>query len=343
MSENYMVQLKRSLNSRKKRQIRLCIILFVIAVLLAVAELILGNTIYSISTVWSVLLGNEVKGATFAIWQVRLPRLLSGILAGIAFGISGNTFQTMLRNPLASPDMIGISSGASVAAVFCILVLGIGKSSASFVAVLSGIVVALIIYGLSSVNGFSNGKLILIGIGTQAMMRAVISYILLKAAQYDVPTALRWLSGSLNGVQLKQIPLLAVFVLPLSIIIILYGKQLRMLELGDSTALVLGVRTYRTRAILIICSVIMAAFATSVTGPISCVTFLAGPIASHLVKERGLATLPSALIGIILILSSDLVGQYMLGTRFPVGVITGILGAPYLLYLLLCMNRKGKV
>jgi iron complex transport system permease protein len=338
-----MIQLKRTLLNRRRRWVIVCTVLSVLAIGLSVTMLLAGNSFYSPKTVISVLSGVQVQGATFAIWQVRLPRLLAGVLVGFALGISGNAFQTMLRNPLASPDMIGISSGSSVAAVFCILVLGAGGVTASFASVFSGLLVAVMIYVLSSIRGFSGGKLILIGIGIQAMMKSVVSYLLLKAAANDVPSALRWLSGSLNGVQLKHIPLLAITIIPFGILVVLFGRQLKMLELGDSTATALGVRINLIRAVLVISVVIMIAFATAVTGPISCVTFLAGPIAARLIGERGAAMVPAGFIGIILVLASDLIGQYLLGTRFPVGIVTGILGAPYLLFLLINMNKKGSM
>lgn len=171
-------------------------------------------------------------------------------------------------------------------------------------------------------------------------MKAVTSYLLLKAASYDVPAALRWLSGSLSGVQMENIgPLLVV--IPLAVVSLVLGRRLKMLELGDSAATMLGVRVNATRIALIVCTVMMVAFGTAVTGPIACVTFLAGPIAVRMLGESSSASVPAGLVGIVLILAADLVGQNLLGTRFPVGVITGILGTPYLLYLLVHMNKKG--
>lgn len=161
---------------RKKRMISVNIILFALTLGLCVAMLLYGKTNYSLSTVIRVLSGEEIQGATFTIGTLRLPRMLCGLLAGLAFGIAGNTFQTMLRNPLASPDIIGISSGASVAAVFCILVLHMSGSSVSIAAVISGILVSTLIYMFSKGTGFSGGRLILIGIGMQAMLNALISF-----------------------------------------------------------------------------------------------------------------------------------------------------------------------
>lgn len=340
--ERDVTALMNSLAQGRRRWITLCVILLAIVSGLAVAVLTLGNTFYTPDVVWRVLMGAEVEGATYAVWSVRLPRLLTGVLVGFAFGVAGNTFQTMLRNPLASPDIIGITSGASTAAVFCLLMLDMGASQASVYAMLAGLLVAALIYGLASIGGFSGGKLILVGLGVQALTKALVSYMLLQAAEYDVPAALRWLSGSLNGVQLEDdMALLAI--IPLALVVIGLSRQLRALELGDATAVMLGTRPNFVRAALIVCTVAMIALGTSVTGPIACVTFLSGPIATRLVGQSSSATIPAGLVGVILVLAADVIGQNFLGTRFPVGVVTGILGTPYLLYLLVRMNKKGSM
>lgn len=326
---------------RKLRFLFVSICLAVVTLILAGIILYLGNTRYPLSVILRVLAGEEIKGATFAIMTLRLPRMLAGLLAGMAFGMAGCTFQTMLRNPLASPDIIGITSGSSVAAVFCILVLQVSGSVVSFAAIISGLLVSTLIYTLSRGGSFSGGRLILIGIGLQAMLNAVISYLLLRANQYDVPAALRWLNGSLNGIQMKSIPALLFAVLLFGGLLILLGRKLKILELGEHSAITLGLRTDQTRILLVLCAVFLIAVATAVTGPISFVAFLAGPIAGWL-AGKGIATiLPAGLTGAVLVLLADIIGQYAFDTNFPVGIITGILGAPYLLYLLIRMNRTG--
>jgi len=304
--------------------------------------LIYGKTSYSLSTIMKVLRGEQIQGATFAIATIRLPRMLCGLLAGIAFGIAGSTFQTMLRNPLASPDIIGISSGSSAAAVFCILVLRISGIGVSIAAVVSGLIVSAVIYLLSKGSGFSGGRLILIGIGIQAMINSVISFLLSRASQHDVPAALRWMSGSLNGTQIEDAVPLSIVVVIFGLIIISLTRQLKILELGDEYAVTLGVNVNTVRISLILCSVLLIAFATSVTGPIAFVAFLSGPIASRVTGSGASNTVSSGLVGAILVLGADIIGQLAFGTRFPAGVVTGILGAPYMLILLLIMNRRGK-
>ena len=303
--------------------------------------LCLETQIYPVQDVISVLLGKEVQGASFAIGTIRYPRMIAGIFAGFAFGVSGYVFQTMLRNPLANPNVIGITAGSSSAAVFCIIVLHASNTVVSIASVIGGLATVFVIFLLSKGSSFSIGRLILVGIGIQAMLNAVISYLLLIGQQNDIPTAMRWLSGSLNGAKMETLYPLIITVLIFAPVIIAFGKRLDLLELGEQAATSLGIHTDKTRLVLIISSVLIIALATATTGPIAFVAFLSGPIAKRLVGVGFSSVIPAGLVGIILVLASDLIGQFAFVARYPVGVITGILGAPYLIYLLFRMNRKG--
>lgn len=326
---------------RGRKQNVKCLILGGIAFLLMLCMMMFGNTFYTPDVIWRVFLGEKVAGASFAIMTLRLPRMLAALLSGAAFGMAGNTFQTMLKNPLASPDIIGVSSGSSVAAVYCILILHMSGTRVSILSVISGLFVALLIYFLSKGSSFAGGRLILIGIGVQAMLSAVISYLLLKANEYDVPSAMRWLSGSINGVQMKKIPVLTVVVLVCGFLLFFMSKDLKILELGEMSAITLGLKTNTSRILMILAAVCLIAFATAVTGPIAFVAFLSGPIAKKIIGYGTSSVLASAFVGMILVSASDLIGQYAFATKYPVGVITGILGAPYFVFLLIQMNKKG--
>jgi len=328
-------------SKRRRRFIIVTSILATIAFALCCAMLMLGNTIYPAQDVIRALLGEEVKGASFAVGTIRYPRMIAGVFAGFAFGISGYVFQTMLRNPLANPNVIGITAGSSSAAVFCIIVLQASNTVVSIASVIGGLATVLVIFLLSKGSSFSIGRLILVGIGIQAMLDAVISYLLLIGQQHDIPTAMRWLSGSLNGAKMETLLPLIITVLLFAPVIIALGRRLDLLELGEQAATSLGINTDRTRLVLIISSVLIIALATATTGPIAFVAFLSGPIAKRLVGVGFSNVIPAGLVGIILVLASDLIGQFAFVARYPVGVITGILGAPYLIYLLIRMNRKG--
>ncbi|ASN06349.1 FecCD family ABC transporter permease [Virgibacillus necropolis] len=326
---------------RHRRWILVTSLLATLSIILCSAMLLMGNTIYSVEDVIRVLLGEQVEGVSFAVNTIRLPRMLAGLFAGFAFGLAGNTFQTMLRNPLASPDIIGITSGSSVAAVFCIIVLHTSNAVISIASVIAGLATVTLIYILSRGSSFSVGRIILIGIGIQAMLNAVVSYLLLVGAQQDLPAAIRWLSGSLNGSQMHELPPLVITVLIFAPIVIVLRKHLGILELGEHSATSLGINTGKTRIALILSSVCMIALATATTGPIAFVAFLSGPIAKRLVGVGLSSVIPAGLVGVNLVLMSDLIGQFAFEVRYPVGIVTGILGAPYLIYLLIRMNRKG--
>lgn len=342
MMTQTMNMIRNGYKKRRGKQRRVAIILIVLLLLLGIFMLVYGDKSYALSTVLKVLLGEEIRGATFAILKVRLPRVVIGILAGIAFGMAGNTFQTMLHNPLASPDIMGVTSGASVAAVFGLLILKLSGNIVSVFAVLSGVFVAACILYLSNGKGYSSGRMILIGIGMQAMLNAIISYLLVKASEYDVATALRWLSGSLNGVRMESAPHLGIVVVIFGGGILLLSKHLKILQLGEELSITLGVRTNVIRLLLMFCSVVLIAFATAVTGPIASVAFLAGPISKRISRTGDNTAISAGLMGALLVLAADLFGQHVLPTRYPVGIITGIIGAPYLLILLFNMKKEGK-
>ena len=326
---------------RQRRYILTTGILLLLTLSLAAVMMLYGNTIYSPETVLRVLSGTDAGGAAFTIRTLRFPRMLTAILCGMAFGLSGNTFQQLLGNPLASPNIIGVTSGASVAAVFGILILKLDYGIVAVMAVFSGLLVSALIYFLSHKNGFSNTRLILTGIGMQAFLNSIISWMLLKASEYDVASALRWLSGSLNGVKMDTVPALAAVVFTAGLGILLLSRHLLILQLGEAHAVTLGIPVSITRLLLILLALVLTAFAASVTGPIASVAFLSGPIAARISGRGRSNMLAASLTGSILILISDLVGQFTLPSRYPVGVITGILGAPYLLFLLLRINHKG--
>ncbi|WP_407943819.1 FecCD family ABC transporter permease [Marisediminicola senii] len=330
--------------ARSRRQGRRRVVIAILSALIVVVfavSLMVGQTFYSPAEVVGVILGQDVAGATFTVGRLRLPRAVLAIVAGLSFGLAGVTFQTMLRNPLASPDIIGISAGASAAAAFAIVTLSLGGAAVSLFAIVSGLGVALIVYGLAYKGGAAGTRLILIGIGIAAMLESIINYILSGAGQWDLQEALRWLTGSLNGTTWAQVVPALVALAILGPLLLGRSRDLSALQLGDDTASALGVRVERTRFLVMVAAVGLIAFATAASGPIAFVAFLSGPIAARILGANGSPLIPSALVGALLVLVADLAGQYAFGTRFPVGVVTGVLGAPYLIFLIVRTNRAG--
>ena len=331
-------------HGRRRRARRRTVVVVVLAVLVVAAfaaALMVGRTFYPPGDVLAVIRGEQVPGASFTVGRLRLPRAVLGLVAGLCFGLSGVTFQTMLRNPLASPDVIGISAGAGAAATFAIVVLSWSGTAVSVFAIAAGLGVALLVYLLSFKSGVAGTRLILIGIGIAAMLESVTSYVLDQAPQWDLQEAMRWLTGSLNGATWTETVPVVVALAVLAPLLLSQGRSLGMMRLGDDTAAALGVRVELTRILAILAAVGLIAFATAAAGPIAFVAFLSGPIAARIVGPHGSLLVPAALVGALLVLVADLCGQYLLGTRYPVGVVTGVLGAPYLVYLIVRTHRAG--
>ena len=297
-----------------------------------------------VRSLFSRFTGAVDKGIDFIVLNVRLPRATLAILTGIAFALSGIIFQTLLRNPLASPDIIGISHGASASAVFCIIVLGLSGMAVSLGALLGAIATALVIYGLSWRGGVTAYRVVLIGIGMAAIMGAIMSYLFTRARLFEVQQALGWLVGSLNASNSGDITFLACALLVLLPVTVALVRVLDAMQLGDDTATALGARVEAVRLALMLIGVAYAAFATAAVGPVTFVAFVAGPIARNLLGGAGKGFVQAALVGALVMLGSDLVAQHALPmVQLPVGVVTGIFGAIFLLWLLIASNRAGRV
>lgn len=312
-----------------------------VAVLFA-CSILLGSYTVTIPDFFRILGGADIPGATFIVLGNKLPRAVIGVLIGVAFGMAGSIFQTMLRNPLASPDIIGISYGASASAVTAIVLFGASGAMLSGFAVAGALAVALAVYLLSRRGGAAGYRLILVGIGFGAVLQAVIGFLLTRMDINTASDALVWLNGSLNSSNWNRAAVLALALLVLLPVTAVLSRNLRALELGDDAAAALGIRVERSRLALIVAGVALAAVATAAAGPVAFVAFLAGPIARRLLAGRNSLTV-AALVGAVIVLAADFAAATMIpGVPLPVGVVTGVLGAPFLLWLLVTSNRSGQ-
>ena len=292
----------------------------------------------------SPMTGAAQPGIDFVVLGVRLPRVVMALLAGGAFGLSGIIFQTVLRNPLASPDLLGISTGASAGAVVCIVVLGWSGAPVSAGALGGALVTAVAIYLLAWRDGVSPYRIVLIGIGIAAILTAVISYLFTQARLTTVQQALTWLTGSLNSITVEQIAPLAAAMVVLVPGAFLLTRALGVLQLGDDTARALGGRVEASRLALLLTAVALAAFAAGAVGPLAFVAFVSGPIARRLLGPAGLGFGAAALVGANVTVGADIIAQHFLGNnQLPVGVVTGAFGAVFLVWLLVASNRAGRV
>ena len=305
------------------------------------ASMIVGDFPITLRELFWSLTGRGTRATDFIVHELRLPRVATGMLVGICFGLAGSIFQSMLRNPLASPDIIGITSGASAAAVVALLMLEMTGFAVSLFAFAGALVTATAIYLLAWRQGIAGYRLVLVGIGVAAILTSMIDYLMTRAEVFDAQVALLWLTGSLSGAsQTKMVPLL-VLLLVVAPVTLWAAGSLAGLQLGDDAARSMGIRVERSRLLLILFGVALAAIATAAAGPIAFVAFVSGPIARRLTRGTGTSLVPAALVGSLVVSAADFVGQHLLPIELPVGVLTAAVGAPYLLYLLVVSNRIG--
>lgn len=300
------------------------------------ARALLGDFTFTVPDAVRIVLGEEIPGASFILMETKLPRAVLAVLVGLALGVSGAIFQGALRNPLASPDIIGVAMGASAAATFAIIQLGQEGHAVAVWAAGGALAMAAVV----RLAGGSGSRLILVGVGATVALQAFVQYLFTRADEYDAHIALRWLTGSVGEATWSQIRLVAVGLLVLLPLTALLVNNLGVAELGPDLATGLGVGPRRSELLLLV-AVLLVALAVAVAGPISFVAFLSGPIARAL--NGGRRTLVGAgLTGALIVVAAEYPADYLFpDVNYPVGVVTGALGAPFLLWLL-ATGRAGR-
>jgi iron complex transport system permease protein len=331
--------------TRRRRAARALVVTCALAAAVAalfVLTMMVGS--YRLSAgevIGSVLNLTDDPSVDFIVRGLRLPTATSALAVGLALGASGTIFQQLLRNPLASPDFVGVTSGAGLAAVTGIVVLHLGGLVISALALGGAIVAATLMYLLAWRDGVSGYRFILIGIGVAVFFDGLVGYVLTRGQLSQARQAMHWLTGSVGQASTSELRLLLGALVVLLPVAVLLQRQLRALELGDDTARALGSRTELSRAGLLAAAVALVALAVSVAGPIVFVALVAGPVANRLLGPATGGIVPAALVGAALLLTADLVAVHVLPTPLPTGVVTGAVGAPYLLWLLATTNRQG--
>ncbi|MFN6570076.1 iron ABC transporter permease [Dendronalium sp. ChiSLP03b] len=326
---------------------RVPLMLLCLAVVIVVAMVMnLGRGEYPISpfdivkTVLGIDTGNPDHA--FVISNLRLPRTLVAFMVGVALAISGTIFQGLTRNPLADPGIIGINTGASLAAVLVIILFPSAPIYTLPVSAFAGaLLMAVLIYSLAWNNGSSPILFILMGVGLSAIASALTSLMITFGEISDVSNALVWLAGSVYGRTWEQVfsflPWLLIFV-PMALI---QARHLNALNLGDDVAKGLGTRVEWERGLLVLVGVALAGAGVATAGMIGFVGLIAPHLGRQLVgtNHQGLI-LTSALLGGVIVVSADLLGRTLFAPiELPCGVVTATIGAPYFLFLLI-RNRK---
>jgi iron complex transport system permease protein len=322
----------------------------VLAALLITAAASLGRGDYPISIpdVLGVLVGAGDDTQRLIVLDLRAPRIVVAVLVGLALGISGALIQTFARNPLASPDVLGVTGGAAIGAVAVIALGGtttvggvLGGLGLPAAALAGGLLMSLLIFGLAWHRGIDGYRLVLIGVGLSAMAQAVVSYLLTRSTIFDAAAANVWITGSLNGRGWDQARPLALALVVLVPAALALSRVLGVLQFGDETARALGVRVPLAQAVVVVVAVALAAFAVSAAGPIQFVALVVPQIAVRLTGGSRPPLLAAGLLGALLVVAADLLARTVLPDSFPVGVVTAIVGAPYLIWLLIRGRRRS--
>ncbi len=320
------------------------LVLLVLALAAGIALIGSGDYPLAPGEVIATLTGGGDPGARFVVQDLRLPRILVGLLVGAAFGIAGAVFQTVSRNPLGSPDVLGFAQGSSVGALIAIVYFQAGTFAVAAGAVAGGVATGVVIFLLAWKRGIHGYRFVLVGIGASAMLYAMVLYLMTKANIVEATRATTWMTGSLNGRDWDQVGPLAAVCAVLIPLVLLHGRPLRMLEMGDDAAYALGVRVDRVRIVVLLAAVVLVAAATAAAGPISFVALTAPQLARRLTRSPGPNLLPAALMGAVLLVAADWASQRLFGAdQLPVGVLTGVLGGGYLLWLLAVERKAGRV
>lgn len=316
--------------------------------LLFLASIAAGSSALGVADVVRTLAGAGTRAQQFIVFELRLPRAAAGVAVGLCLGLAGALTQTFSRNPLATPDILGVTSGASAGAVAAIVLGGggyaVGASLLGFgipvVATVGGLVAAAVVYGLSWRGGVDSYRIILVGIGVTASLGGLTSYLLVRAQITQATAATQWLVGSLSGVSWASVWPMLVALAVVAPLALAQSAPLGISQLGDEFSTSLGVSLQRHRLLVIAAAVVLTAMAVSDAGPVEFVAFVAPQIARRIAGTARPPLVASALVGAALVVTADVVARVAFPGELPVGVLTAIIGAPYLIWLLTRRDRK---
>lgn len=315
------------------------ILLSLMAALVALA-LLSGKYPTSLPQVLAALAGYGDGMVEAIVVEWRLPRVLLAILLGAALGASGAIFQSLTRNPLGSPDIIGFSAGSYTGALVVIFLFSGGYYRTALGALAGGVLTASVVYLLAWRRGVQGFRLIIIGIGVAAMLSAFNAWMIRGADLQVAMSAAIWGAGSLNGLGVEQLVPVALVLGALSPVALLLSRPMRQLELGEDVARASGINTERLRAGLMLLGVSLTAIVTASAGPIAFIALCAPQIARRITRSAGVTLMPSALTGGLMLLAADWTAQHAFSVQLPVGAMTVSIGGLYFLWLLIREGRR---
>lgn len=317
--------------------------LTLVCALTLVVSVAVGDYQIPLGSVPGAIIGYGERLDVFFVQGVRLPRALTAIGVGAALGLAGAVFQSLSRNALGSPDIIGFTQGSATGAVAAILVFGAGRVAVSLSAIAAGLLTAAVVYALSMKNGVQGYRLVLVGIGVAAMLGSVRDYLLTRAELTEALEAQIWMIGSLDGRGWGEVAAVWTAVAALGPLLFALGRRMNLMELGEQTARGLGVPTQATQLWALAAASALTGAAIAVAGPISFVALAAPQLVRRLLRTGQTSLAGSALMGATLLVVADLVALRALApTQLPVGVVTALIGGGYLIWLLYTQWRGSR-
>lgn len=321
-----------------------CGLLLAAAVVAVGVAVCLGANAVALDRAVAAVLGHGTPAEQLVVVQLRLPRALVGALVGLALGLAGGLFQSVTRNPLGSPDVIGFTTGSATGGLVAILVVGGGAATTSTGAVLGGAGTAAAVLLLTlRHHGVTPLRLVLVGIGAGTMLQAVNSLLVVSSSLYDAQSASVWLVGNLAGRDWSRLELLGPAVGVGLVLALLLSRALTVGELADERSASLGLRPDRVRLAAMMLGVLLASVAVATAGPIAFISLSAPQIARRLTGTSGPNLLAGGLAGAVLLVLTDLAAREAFQPRqLPTGVLTGVVGGLYLIWLLTREWRRGR-
>lgn len=323
------------------RTVIVCVVLAAVAAVVGVIALATGDFPIPVGNVIDALLGGASGRTHLVVVEWRLPRVAMALVLGAALGMSGAIFQSLTRNPLGSPDVIGFNTGAYTGALVVIVILGQGYLAVAGGALIGGVATAAVVYLLAFKRGVQGFRLIIVGIAISAMLGSVNTWMILRANLNVAMAAAVWGAGSLNGIGWSQAVPAGIVAVLFLILASCLSPRMQVLEMGDDAAKALGVRAEPARLALMFLGVGLTALVTAAAGPIAFVSLVAPQIVRRITRTAGVSLVPSAAMGAALLVVSDWIAQHAFPhVQLPVGVVTVSVGGVYFVWLLITEARK---
>jgi len=317
----------------KQRVAKIYIVVLAVLAVTMLLSLMVGKYPLSLT---KILAGEE--GAVRVFLTLRLPRTLMGMMGGLGLGIAGMIYQTVFHNPLASPDIIGVSSGASAGAAFAIIFLANTPAAVTSFAFVGSLLAILLSLGIASLaRGSGNISIVLSGLSVHALAQTVLMVLKTVAdPEKELASIEYWIMGSLNAITLERIPAAISVTVICTLILVLLYRQVLLLSVEEGEAKLLGVSVVRIRLVILLLATLIVASIVSVTGIITFVGLLAPHVARILTGDNRVRTLwLSGMLGSILLCLADIFARSVAASELPVSVFTSLIGAPFLIFLLL--------